>query len=264
MKMKTIDGSPKTELSLREDILKIGIKPNATLMVHSSLRSIGWVLGGPSTLVQALLNVIGENGTLIMPAATPHCADPADWTMPQVPKAWLETAREHLPIFDPLITPTSLGAIPETFRTWPGTQRSNHPLESVCARGALAEQITQTHPLAFSEGRGGPFGKLYDLDSWILLIGVGFNRCTAMHFAESLVDKRRVTKVRFPVLDNCNRIWQEVPNVADDNDTHFPLIGQKYLEKANPRLGAIGEADCILLPMRELVDFAVCYFNEVL
>lgn len=235
-----------------------------TLVVHSSLSSIGWVVGGPSTLVRALLDVIGEKGTLAMPAATPHCADPATWTAPQVPEAWLEEVREQLPLFDPRTTPTTMGAIAETFRTWPGTLRSHHPLESVCARGAFASQITGEHPLAFSEGRGGPFGKLYELDSWILLLGVGFNRCTALHFAESLVEKRRVMTVRFPALENGGRIWREVPNVADDNDTHFPIIGQEYLSAGRANPGSVGNARSVLFSMRDLVDFAVRYFEAVL
>jgi len=233
-------------------------------MVHSSLSSLGWVVGGPPTVVRALLEAIGENGTLAMPAATPLCADPATWSALRVPDAWLEEVREHLPVFDPSTTPTTLGAIAETFRTWPGTLRSRHPLESVCARGALAADITRDHPLAFSEGRGGPFEKLYQLESWVLLLGVGFNRCTALHFAESLVARRRVTTVRFPALKEGRRVWVEVPNVADDNGTHFPVIGQEYVAAGRARQGAIGDAPSLLFPLRDLVDLAVRYFEKVL
>ena len=61
--------------------------------------------------------------------------------------------------FDPATSPTTLGAIPETFRTWPGTLRSDHPLESVCARGAAAAAVVREHPLDFSEGPGTPFAR---------------------------------------------------------------------------------------------------------
>ena len=199
-----------------------------------------------------------------MPAATPHCTDPATWSSPRVPEAWLAKVREHLPIFDPQTTPTARGAICETFRTWPNTLRSNHPVESVCARGVAASTIVSVHPLGFSEGRGGPFEKLYDLDCRVLLLGVGFNRCTALHFAESLLDKRRVKTVRFPVVDNGLRVWTEVLNVGDDNDTHFPVIGHKYVSTEEVRQGTIGDAQSMLSPMRGLVDFAVSYFHDVL
>ena len=137
-------------------------------------------------------------------------------------------------------------------------------MESVCARGLSASTITSEHPLAFSEGRGGPFEKLYDLDCWVLLLGVGFNRCTALHFTESLVDKRRVKTLRFPVLDKGQRVWTEVLNVADDNDTHFPIIGRKYLATERVRQGTIGDARSMMFPMRGLVDFAVTCFRDVL
>lgn len=264
MTTRNLRKPPKTETSLRRVLVTMGVAPDMTLLVHSSLSSIGWVVGGPSTVVRALLHVVGQRGTLVMPAATPNCADPETWASPRVPKARLAGVRENLPIFDPRTTPTARGAICETFRTWPDTLRSSHPVESICAHGVAASTITREHPLAFSEGLGGPFEKMYDLDCWVLLLGVGFNRCTALHFAESLVDKRRVKTLRFPVLDNGQRVWTEVMNVADDNDTHFPVIGHKFLSTEIVHQGTIGDAHSMLFPMRDLVDFAVKYFHDVL
>lgn len=116
----------------------------------------------------------------------------------------------------------------------------------------------------FSEGAGGPFEKLYNLNCQVLLLGVGFNRCTALHFAESLVDRRRVKTLRFPVLDKGQRVWMEVPNVADDNGAHFPVVGQEYVAEEGVRQGKIGDAASMLFPMRNLVDFAVRYFEDAL
>ncbi len=256
--------APRTERRLMEDLAAMGVEHGMTLMVHSSLSSIGWVVGGAPTVVRALLNSVGDTGTLAMPAATPLCADPATWTAPEVPEEWLEEFQENLPLFDLQTTPTSMGVIPETLRNWPGTQRSEHPLESVCAWGLAAAEITREHPMAFSEGRGGPFERLRDLDARILLLGVGFNRCTALHFAESLVANRRVAEVRFPVLEEGRRIWLEVPNVADDNDTHFPIIGRDFIRAGRAKRGHIGEARSTLFAMRDLVDFAKSYFESVL
>lgn len=244
--------------------MEIGVAPGTTLIVHSSLSAIGWVLGGAPTVVRALLDAIGDEGNLAMPAATPHCADPATWREPKIPEAWIDEVRESLPLFDARTTPTAMGAIPETFRNWPGTLRSEHPLESVSARGPRAEEITRDHPIAFSEGPGSPFARLYDLDSRILLLGVGFNRCTALHFAESLVAKRRTMTVRFPRLAGARREWVEVPNVADDLDTHFPVIGAQYLSAGRAMEGTVGEARAVCFWMRDLVDFAREYFERVL
>ena len=258
----SISGELITEERLRQDLQTIGVTAGSTLIVHSSLSAMGWVLGGASTVVRALTNVVGDGGTLAMPAATPHCADPATWREPKVPQAWLAHMRNHLPLFDIHTTPTTLGAIPETFRNWPGTLRSDHPLESVCVRGPHAAAVTRDHPLPFSEGPGSPFARLYELDSYILLLGVGFDRCTALHFAESLVPSRRTMVVRFPRFDGTRREWVEVPNVADDNGTHFPAIGAQYMESRRASQGLIGEAQAIYLRMRDLVEFARSYFER--
>ena len=262
--MKKIEREPTTEKELRQDLEALGVMHDMNLIVHSSLSSIGSVIGGAPTVLRALMHTIGKKGTLVMPAATPHCADPVTWRKPRVPEAYLGKVQAHLPVFDLRTTPTEMGAIPETFRTWPGTLRSNHPLESICAQGVEARKITSRHPWAFSEGRGGPFEKLYDLDSWVLLLGVGFNRCTALHFAESLVEKRRIKIVRFPVLENGHRKWIEVPNVSDDNDTLFPLIGSTFITQNMTRQGLVGNADSRLFSMRFLIDYAINRFKELL
>lgn len=264
MKAIEIDSRPKTGAGLRRDLGAIGVQPGMTLMVHSSLSSIGWVVGGAQTVVRALLDSLGDRGTLAMPAATPQCADPADWSNPKVSNAWLDEVRDHLPLFDSETTPCAMGAIPESFRTWPGTLRSDHPLESVCARGPMATEMTREHSLSFSEGPGTPFEKLHALDGWVLLLGVGFNRCTALHFAESLLDKRRTKTSRFPLMKEGSRVWVEVPDVADDNDTHFPIVGERFLSSGRARRAPVGEAASILFPVRELVAFAGLYFEEVL
>jgi aminoglycoside 3-N-acetyltransferase len=251
-----LERKPITEQMIRRDLAEIGVELGTTLVVHSSLNAIGWVLGGAPAVVRALLDAVGDEGNLAMPAATPHCADPATWRDPKV--------RENVPPFDVRTTPTAMGAIPEAFRNWPGTIRSEHPLESVCARGPRAEEITRDHPIAFSEGPGSPFARLYDLDSRILLLGVGFNRCTALHLAESTVARRRIMAVRFPRLEGVLREWVEVPNVADDHDTHFPIIGAQYLATKRAMEKSVGEAGAVYFKMRDLVDFARDYFERVL
>ena len=250
-----------TRAKLVQDLTRLGVREGTPLVVHSSLSKIGWVVGGATSVVQALMDVVGESGTLILPAATPQCADPAQWGDPRLPEAWLPTIRDHLPPFEVTTTPTSLGAIPETFRTWPGTRRSDHPLESVCAWGKNAALVTDGHPLAFSEGPGSPFGRAHDLGASILLLGVGFNRCTALHYAETLAPKRRLQTVRFPKVEDSERVWYEVENVADDNGEHFPNIGARFREQGKVVEGSVGAAPCFLFTMSELVASALDYFD---
>ena len=98
--MKSFEGHPRTEAGLQKDLATIGVAHGMTLLVHSSLSSVGWVVGGAPTVVRALLSVLGESGTLVMPAATPHGTDPSTWSSPRLPEAWLADVREHLPVFD--------------------------------------------------------------------------------------------------------------------------------------------------------------------
>jgi aminoglycoside 3-N-acetyltransferase len=240
------------------------MRSNMTVMVHSSLSQVGWTVGGPVTVIRALLKVLEPHGTLVMPAESPTMSDPANWHDDRVKPEWHDTIREHLPVFDPLTTPTTMGAIPEAFRTYPGTRRSRHPLVSVSANGSRADEITAAHALEFCEGRGTPFEKLYDLDACTLLLGVGFDRCTSLHYAESLVPARRTTVSRFLVTERGERVWVEKPNMAADNGLHFPVVGRRFVDSGDVRIGKIGDAESMLFSTRALVDFAAVYFREVL
>lgn len=255
---------PNTKESLIQALANIGLQSGMTVMVHSSLGKVGWIVGGPVTVIRSLLEVLGPDGTLVMPAESPSVSDPSEWNDERVHADWHETIRANLPVFDPLTTPTTMGAIPEAFRTYPGTQRSNHPMVSVCANGPLAGDITKKHSLEFCEGRGTPFEKLYDFDSQTLLLGVGFNRCTSLHYAESLVPKRRTTTHRYPMNVNGKRVWVESADMANDNGVHFPVVGKKFAAAAAIRVRKVGEADSMLFSTRKLVDFAESYFAREL
>jgi aminoglycoside 3-N-acetyltransferase len=93
-----------TTASLVADFVSLGLQHDTIVMVHSSLGRIGWTQGGPATVIAALLEVLGPRGTLVMPAESPQLADPTNQA-----------------VFDPLTTPTTMGAIPEAFRSYPGT-----------------------------------------------------------------------------------------------------------------------------------------------
>lgn len=237
---------PYTVESLVRDFSDLGVAAGMTVMVHSSLKNVGWTEGGPVTVIRALLETLGPAGTLVMPAESPAQSDPKQ------------------PVFDPRTTPTTMGAIAEAFRTFAETVRSNHPLVSVCANGRCAVEITRQHALAFCEGKGSPFEKLYELGAYTLLLGVGFDRCTSLHYAESLVPSRRTAVSHFAAMQDGRRIWMEVPDMATDNGVHFPVVGAEFVRQRPVRAGRVGNADALLFSTRELVDFAAAYFKRVL
>ena len=150
---------PIPKIALKKDLQKIGVSAGSKLMVHSAMSKIGWVIGGAPTVVSALIECVGAKGTLVMPAATPLCLHPNQWDDSSIPKVWIPKIANNLPLFDVKHTPTTMGAIPETFRNWEGTLRSNHPISSVCANGKLAPEIIEAHQLELSEGPNTPLRK---------------------------------------------------------------------------------------------------------
>ena len=165
----------RTRERLASDLAALGVRSGGPLLVHSSLKALGWVAGGPAGVVQALMDVIGPEGTLVMPAQSQDLTDPVRWSAPAVPPEWHDEIRRSMPAFDRLRTPTrDMGRIAELFRTWPGVTRSHHPTSSFVARGRDAELVTTDQPLSDPFGEASPLAKLYELSAQVLLLGVTF------------------------------------------------------------------------------------------
>jgi aminoglycoside 3-N-acetyltransferase len=246
---------PATRASLAADLAALGLSTGDTVLVHSSMKAIGWVPGGQVAVVQALLDVLGQDGTLVVPTQTGGNSDPKLWSRPPVPEAWWPTIREHMPAFDPAITPSlGIGAVAESVRTWPGAVRSNHPHTSFAAVGARAAALMARHDLDSQLGEGSPLRALEDVDARVLLLGVGFDVCTAFHLAEYRVPSRK-TEHSGAVLTERGREWITYVDVATDSDD-FDRLGAAYEPTATILRGQVGNADAHLFPLREAVAFA--------
>lgn len=256
--------APQTHAGLRDDLSQLGLRAGHTVMVHASFRKVGWTVGGAVTVVEALLDVLGDGGTLVMPAETPQFSDPADGDDPRVQAGWHETIRAHLPLFDPRTAPSTMGAIAEAFRTYPGTLRSHHPLVSVCARGPAAASLLAEHNLEFAEGAHTPFEQLYLQNAWTLLLGVGFNRCTSLHYAEFLSPHRRTTTSRVRVSKDGTPTWVEHRDMAADRGRLFPAAGASFESTGQVRQGAVGEATGRFFSTQALVDHAKVFLTKSL
>ena len=165
----------------KNDISKVcndlGLKKTDTIIIHSSMKSFGYVEGGPNTVIEGFREYLSE-GTLCFPALRQKDFGKAykDWDINN--------------------TPSDVGFLSESFRKYPGVLRSDQETHSVTAIGKNAEYITSGHrggrkrvclygDYAFSYTS--PWQRIYDLGGKVVFIGVSMKVNTMKHFVESSV-----------------------------------------------------------------------------
>lgn len=253
-----------TQKDLLEGFKKCGMKKGDNVIVHASLSSLGFVVGGAETVIRALLESVGEEGTIIMPSQTWKNLDPSKGVHWEEPEEWYDIIRENWPAYDKYVTPAiGMGIVAELFAKWPGVKRSDHPARSVAAVGKNAEYITENHDLSNIFGEDSPVDKLYKLNGYILLLGVGYNKNTSFHLAETKADfvSKKFTEESSAILVNGKREWVKY-RTQDVDDSDFILMGQVYEDENNINVYKIGQADVRYLEQRALVDWSVRWMEK--
>jgi len=256
--------SPATVPSIAADLARLGVKPGMVLVVHSSLKSLGWVNGGAVAVILALEQALTPEGTLVMPAHSGDLSDPAIWNNPAIPEPWWQTVRDTMPAYDPDLTPTSMmGIIPETFRKQTGVLRSGHPQASFAAWGKHARQVTTGHQLIGEFGEHSPLARVYDLDGWVLLLGVGHGNNSSLHVAEGRAQiAHQMMHTGTPLLVDGVRQWVPYDDI-DWNSDDFEALGADFArETPHQREGKIAQATALLMPQRALVDYGVTWLEN--
>lgn len=256
------------KIVLKQDILsalsEVGVCNGQTIMVHTSLSSLGFVCGGAQVIIEALLETVGTGGTIMMPTQSWKNLDPATGVHWEEPENWWQLIRENWPAYNKDITPTNtMGTVAEMFRKWPGTLRSDHPARSVAAWGKHAEYLTSAHDLSNIFGDGSPIGKLYEQDGLVLLIGVGYDKNTSLHLADvraSYPGKHNSTEYS-AVLEDGKRVWKQYETLFVDGED-FNEIGAAFENTCSVRKAALGNGTITLMKQRELVDFAVTWIEQ--
>jgi len=249
-------GTALDQETLVQGLRSMGLENGQSLLVHSSLSSIGAVLGGAPTVIDALQEAIGPSGTLMMPSS-PVAALQAEFV-------------RNRPVFNLRSTPSAMGAITEQFRQRPGTQRSLHPTEPVCAMGPWAKELTahhHTHIRPYADQS--PWRKWMELGGQILYVGVTLDQAgTSLHCAEDELGLDYMylpDTVTLPVVDAAgqpgfvetlvhNPIWSAQRRC---DGLIEPLAQAGVLQRVR-----WGGADCLLLEARLMLDFLVRAYRE--
>lgn len=242
----------------------VGLNAGDTVMVHTSLRNMGYVCGGAQTIIEALIEVVGEEGTIMMPTQSWKNLDPETGVHWDADESEWDIIRENWPAYDKNITPTNtMGAVAEMFRSWPGSLRSDHPARSVSAWGKHASYLVENHDLSNIFGEGSPIAKLYELNGKVLLLGVGYDKNTSLHLADA--------RAEYPGKHNCvehsavmeegKRVWKAYETLFVDGED-FKEIGEAFEKTCAFSSGKIGDAVIKLMEQRVLVDFAVKWIES--
>ncbi|MEU0760776.1 AAC(3) family N-acetyltransferase [Streptomyces microflavus] len=246
----------------------LGVRPGDVLLVHGSLRSVGPVAGGPGAVLAALRRAVGREGTVVVPSFTPENSDTSPHYRARVrglDAGAREAVRSSMPPFDPALTPApSMGALAEAVRTAVGARRSGHPQTSFAALGPRAAELLAGHRPDCHLGEDSPLARLYEADATILLLGTGFNTCTAFHLGEYRRPGPPLRRYRCVVAPRGVRQWWEYEDVAlDDGD--FAALGAAFEESARPgdvMTALIGAAPCRRVRLRAAVDFATEWLTD--
>lgn len=258
------DALPLTVDSLAEQFAACGLADGQTVLVHTRMSALGWIVGGPVPIIQALQRVLGPRGTLMMPTHNSGNTDPAHWHNPPVPEAWWPIIRATMPPYDPAVTPTrAMGQVAELFRTLPGVVRSAHPVASFAAQGPLADFLTADPPdLAHLFGENSPIARLYEADGFIFLLGPDHENNTSLHLAEYRANfPKRILHEGAAMRVEGERRWIEFEMQGLDTDD-FNAIGDGYEAAQGLPRGRVGRAEVRFLRQRPLVDYAVEWMEK--
>ena len=237
--------------ALKDALLKLGIQAGDVILTHSSFKSLAGIVSGAQSVVDAMLETVGADGTVVFPTL---CSD--NWD--KVYENWHLDAK------------SDVGYLTNYFRKLPGAIRSNQATHSVAAMGKEAKYITKTHgksglrygiygdtPFAADS----PWEKLYNLDAKVIFIGVGLRKCTLRHYAEYVFMEKYLNKAKqspdYEALKS--RIWC----YARWNDGGvWPNVENEYVHEVLDKRGKVhyaqcGEAKLLAVSAKDFVDCAL-------
>lgn len=241
-----------TQKDIYDGLRHLGLKAGDTVLVHSSLSSFGFVEGGIASVINALLDTTGCEGTVMVPTLT---GKPED-------------APDNPPVFDVRLTKCWTGKIPETFRLLPDARRSLHPTHSVAAIGGRRDELIAGHEKTDAPcDKHSPYYKNALWGGYVVLIGVDQERNTTIHCCEEVAGvpyhlQSVITDCSFTGYNNekitvRNRLhdWNKPP-------TDFNRFESVFIQKGVMKTGKIGNAAVRVINASGMMETAVDILTE--
>ena len=268
-------GGPVTRSRLVADLTALGVQPGAVVMFHTRMSALGYVAGGAPTIITALLETVGSQGTLMV---TCGWNDAPPYDLPTWPQPWQQALRAEHPAFDPQVSEAdhNNGRLPEALRRWPGAVRSRHPDASFAALGARADELMADHPWDDPHGPDSPLARLTDAGGQVLLLGAPLDTLTLLHHAEALAEApgKRFVDYEQPILVDGHRQWHRFHDIDTDegafdytpvvppDEWPFTVIARDMLAAGLGTTGRVGAAESHLFDAAELVRFGVDWIHQ--
>lgn len=254
---------PITSEMVCQTLVDLGVQNGSVVLVHSAMSQLGFVIGDETGLWNGLLAAVGLEGTVVMPAQTVNNSDPMNWEAPPVPQGWHQQIRDHMPAYNPSrCLPEHMGRLALRMMVEPGVMRSNHPQDSFLAYGSKAAWIVSEQPLEDAFGARSPLAKLEILGAKIVLLGTGFEHCTAMHLAESRTGLLPRIKTGSRVLDVFGQsIWQPFLSYDYDSDD-FDACGADFVQTGQVQRAYLGHGLVQVMDLTACVSFAQTWLRE--
>lgn len=226
-------------MMLAGQLSELGIEAGDVLIVHTAFSKLGPVNGGPRGLIEALLDALGDEGTLVMPSMSDD---------------------DEVP-FDPASTPCiGMGIVADTFWRLPGVLRSDNP-HAFAAIGPRAAEIVAPHPLDVPHGLDSPVGRVYEMDGQVLLLGVGHDANTTAHLAENMAGARYLRPKHLTVLRD-GRSERFEYRELDHCCEGFSLLDAWLDVSGKQRRGRVGTGEARLMRSRDAVEAALPRLRE--
>jgi aminoglycoside 3-N-acetyltransferase len=243
---------------LAADLTDLGLRRDHDVLVHCSMRQLGWIDGDAPAVLAAIREVAGPKATVVVPAYTTRRSPTSRQYRNEVAAAMAEgmTPEEAAGFVIGSAGPPETGRLARFVAARPDAARSAHPLTSFAAIGPNADRYMSDHELASHFGPGSPVDKLYAAGASILMLGVGYESCSALHLAEYRLASPSVYRYTYYRDGDRHTAGGEFTSITLD-DADFPQLGDDLDKQRFVSRGWVGSGPARAMPLRETVDFAV-------